>query len=88
VTVSVVVVLARASVVTVAGLKVHVAPTGRNPEQLNAIDPLKAAFAVIVRVIGPLPPAGTVMVGPEDVIVKAGGGRLITYAAEATTLLL
>ena len=76
--VSVVVALARANVVTVGGLKAHVAPTGRNPEQLNAIEPLNAAFAVIVRMIDPLPPAGTVMVGSGDVIVKAGGGRLMT----------
>ena len=75
---SVVVALARASVVTDAGLKAHVAPTGRNPEQLNAIEPLNAAFAVIVRMIDPLPPAGTVMVGSGDVIAKAGGGRLMT----------
>jgi hypothetical protein len=78
VTVSVVVALARASVVTVAGLKAHEAPTGKNPEQLKEIEPLKAAFAVIVRVIDPVPPAGTVIVGSGDVIAKAGGGRLMT----------
>jgi hypothetical protein len=88
VTVRVVVALARASVVTVVGLKAQEAPTGRNPEQLKAIEPLNAAFAVIVRVTDPLPPAGTVMIGFEEVMVNAGGGKLMTYTAEVTALLL
>jgi hypothetical protein len=77
VTVSVVWAVARAKLVTVVGLKAQDAPTGRNPEQLKAIDPLKAAFAVSVRVAEPVPPAGTEMVEGEDVIVKAGAGRVI-----------
>jgi hypothetical protein len=87
-TVRVVVPVARAKVVTVVGLKEQEAPTGRNPEQLKEIDPLNAAFAVIVRVTEPLPPAGTVMVWLEEVMVNAGGGKLMTYAADATVLLL
>jgi hypothetical protein len=79
VTASVVVPLVPATVVIVLlGLKAHVAPTGKNPEQVNAVEPLNAAFAVIVKVTDPLPPAGMVTVGFEDVIVKAGGGRVMT----------
>jgi hypothetical protein len=77
VTVSVVVAVTPASVVTVVGLKAHVAPTGRNPEHANPVEPLNAAFAVIVRVTDPLPPAGMVTVELDDVIVKAGGGRVM-----------
>src|ERR1039458_3139403 len=78
VTVRVVVALVRPNLFTVAGLKAHEQPKERTPEHVNAIDPLKAAFAVIVRMIEPLPPLGTVMVGTGDVIAKAGGGRLMT----------
>lgn len=86
--VSVVVEVARAKVVTVVGLKEQGVLIGKKPEQLKAMEPLKAAFAVIVRVTAPLPPAGMVRVDFDDVMVKAGGGKVMTYAAEATVLLL
>ena len=62
VTVRVVGELASAATVTFAGLNAHVAPAGRNPEQLNAIVPLNAAFAVMVSVAVLVPTANGVNV--------------------------
>jgi hypothetical protein len=87
VTVSVVVAVPRASADTLVGAKAHEAPMGRNPEQLKAAVPLKAAFAVIVRVAVPVPPV-TMIVELGEVMVKAGGGRLMMIAAVAIALLL
>jgi hypothetical protein len=76
-TVSVVVELPCAINATDVGLKVQVAPMGRNPAQANEIDPLKEAFAVRVSVAVPDPPAGAVMVESALVMVKDVAGRLM-----------
>jgi hypothetical protein len=62
---------------TDVGAKAHEAPIGKNPVQVKDTDPLNAAFAVTVRVTDPVPP-WTRTVSLEEVIVNAGGGKLIT----------
>ena len=83
---NVVVVVPRAFTVTVAGTNWHVAPTGAVQEQLKEIVPLKAALAVMVSVANPLPCGDTAIVVFEAVMVKAGGSKLMTYAADPITL--
>jgi hypothetical protein len=68
VTVNLVVAVPRAFADTDVGLKVHVAPIGRNPAQLKDAVPLKAAFAVSVSVTDPVPPV-TVTVESDEVRV-------------------
>lgn len=86
VSVNVVVVVPRAFTVTVAGENWQFAPTGTYQEQPRVIVPLKAAFAVMVSVVVPLPFGDTAIVVFAAVMVNAGGGKLMTYAADPTAL--
>ena len=76
--VSVVVVVPRAFTDTVVGLNWQSAPMGRYQEQPKATVPLKAALAVMVSVVVALPFRDAISVVLASVIVKAGGGKLMT----------
>jgi hypothetical protein len=71
---------------TVINAKLHAAPAG-NPEQANEtleLNPFKPVTAIVAV---PLCPGVTVIHDGETESVKSGGGKLIVYAALATSLL-
>jgi hypothetical protein len=73
--------------VTVAGEKLHEAPTGNPDEQLKLIAEANPPCAANETVAVPLAPPATVIDDGATATVKSGG-RLIMYAALATALIV
>ena len=70
---------------TVAGEKLHDAPTGR-PEQAKEMAELNPFAGVMEMEAFPLWPAVTVIDAGEVATEKSGGGKLMVYAAVVTAL--
>ena len=73
--------------VTVAGLNVQLAPAG-NPEHAKLTAELNPFSGVTVSVNVPCPPETIVKADTDFDNPKLGGGRLMVYVAEATSLVM